>query len=68
MQQNFSPGWDVSFGRRSDDGIFNETKWQQWKNCAKIRAETRHVIATKFQPGGRARISARIEIRHVITP
>ena len=32
------------------------------------RAETSHVIATKFQPGGRAEISARAEIRHVIGP
>ena len=32
------------------------------------RAETRHVIATKFQPGEEAGISARAEIRHVITP
>ena len=30
------------------------------------RAETSHVIATKFQPGGWAKISARAEIRHVI--
>ena len=32
------------------------------------RAETSHVIATKFQPGGRAEISARAETRHVIGP
>ena len=32
------------------------------------RAETSHVMATKFQPGGRAEISARAEIRHVIGP
>ena len=32
------------------------------------RAETRHVIATKFQPGEQAGISAWAEIRHVITP
>ena len=30
--------------------------------------EISHVIATKFQPGGRAEISARAEIRHVIGP
>ena len=57
----------MSLSRRIDE-IFNETKWQQWKNCAQTRAETRHVIATKFQPGKRAGISARAEIRHVITP
>ena len=32
------------------------------------RAETSHVIATKFQPGGRAEISVRAETRHVIGP
>ena len=32
------------------------------------RDETRHVTATKFQPGGRAEISTRAEIRHVIGP
>ena len=32
------------------------------------RAETSHVIATKFQPGGRAEISARAASRHVIGP
>ena len=32
------------------------------------RAETSHVIATKFQPGGRAEISARAETRLVIGP
>ena len=32
------------------------------------RAETSHVIATKFHPGGRAEISTRAEIRHVIGP
>ena len=30
------------------------------------RAETSHVIATKFQSGGRAEISARAETSHVI--
>ena len=52
LQQNFSPGWNLSLGRHSD-GIFKETNWRQWKNCAETRAETRHVIATKYQsPGG----------------
>ena len=37
-----------------------------FKHCP--RAEIRHVIATKFQPGGRSEISARAEIRHVIGP
>ena len=32
------------------------------------RAETSHVIETKFQPGGRTEISARGETRHVIGP
>ena len=32
------------------------------------RAETNHVIATKFQPGGRAEISARAETHCVIGP
>ena len=32
------------------------------------RAETSHVIATKFQPGGLAEISAWAETRHVIGP
>ena len=32
------------------------------------RAKTRHGIATKFQPGGRAKISARAETCHVISP
>jgi len=31
-------------------------------------AEIRHVIAKKFQPGGRTEISARAGIRHVIGP
>ena len=37
-----------------------------FKHC--LRAEIRHVIATKFQPGGRSEISARAEFRHVIGP
>jgi len=37
-----------------------------FKHCA--RTEIRHVIATKFQPGGRRETSARAEIRHVIGP
>ena len=32
------------------------------------RTEIRHVIATKFQPGGRSEISARAEIRHKSAP
>ena len=35
---------------------------------ASVRAENVHVIAAKFQPGGRAKISARAETRHVIGP
>ena len=50
-QPNFSPGRNVGLGRRSDE-IFNETKFylRQRRNYAEIWAETRHVIATKFQP------------------
>ena len=33
-----------------------------------VWAETRHVIATKFQPGRRAAISPRTETHHVIDP
>ena len=35
---------------------------------AEARAENLHVIAAKFQLGGRAKISARAETRHVIGP
>ena len=41
---------------------------RQRKNYAETRAETRHVIATKFQPQERAGILAQAEIRHVTTP
>ena len=37
-----------------------------FKHC--VRAEIRHVIATKFQPGGQSKISARAESHHEIGP
>ena len=71
------PGWDFQPGLKSE---LERAQWlcfQRNKMAVShfspqfqisARAETSHVIATKFQPGGRAEISARAETRHVIGP
>ena len=46
------PGWDFQPGLKLKKTSCNRIK-------ISARAETSHVIATKFQPGGRAEISAR---------
>ena len=53
------------------DCVFTESRW--WSHFSPqlqilAWAETSHVIATKFHPGGRAEISAHAEAHHVIGP
>ena len=69
-KKNLMPGLKYELGRAHPFSCACKTL--SWKfsrpilNTACARAETRHVIATKLQPGKRTEISARAKIRHVI--